>query len=177
MLKDLPRFECLLRAADRYPTLDPAASEAFLNLLRTGDAVFEAESAFLGQHAISQGRFSVLMLLKRCEEQCSTPAELAEKVGVTRATMTGLLDTLEKDGIVSRGDDLHDRRTVLVRLTEAGSALLERMLPDYFACVSQIMEPLNPAERRQLVRLLQKIQQGLATAVAPQTASLAATAV
>ena len=55
--------------------------------------------------------------------------------------MTGLLDTLEKDGIVSRADDIHDRRTVRVRLTSAGRALLERMLPDYFDCVAKIMHP------------------------------------
>ncbi len=161
LLKDLPRFECLLRAAERYPTLDPAASEAFLHLLRTGDAVYAKESDFLGQHAISQGRFTVLMLLNRTEDGCSTPAELAEKVGVARATMTGLLDTLEKDGVITRGDDAQDRRTVPVRLTVAGRKLLEKMLPDYFACVAGIMEPLNAAERRQLVRLLQKIQRGL----------------
>ncbi len=109
-------------------------------------------------------------------EQCSTPAGLAEKVGVARATMTGLLDTLEKDGVVSRGDDLHDRRTVVVRLTDSGRALLEKMLPDYFATVARIMQPLNAAEQRQLVRLLQKIQQGLLPDE-PSAAPLSAAAV
>ena len=82
--------------------------------------------------------------------------------GVTRATMTGLIDTLEKDGIVSRTADSIDRRTVLVRVTESGRALLERMVPDYFDCVAKIMEPLNAGQRKQLVDLLQKIQRGLA---------------
>ena len=65
MLKDVPRYECLLKAASKYPTLDPTASDAFLNLLRTGDTVFAAEGRFLAQHNISQGRFTVLMLLNR----------------------------------------------------------------------------------------------------------------
>ncbi|MEA3209895.1 MAG: hypothetical protein QOE70_2952 [Chthoniobacter sp.] len=161
MLKDVPRYDCLLKAAGKYPTLNPSASEAFLHLLRTGDTVFAAEGAFLARHNISQGRFTVLMLLNRCSNQPSTPAELAEEAGVTRATMTGLIDTLEKDGAVTREPGAHDRRAVLVRLTEAGQASLERMLPDYFACVAGIMEPLDAAERKQLVGLLQKIQQGL----------------
>ena len=161
MLKELPRYECLLQAAERYPTLSPSASEAFLHLLRTGDAVFGAESTFLARHNISQGRFTVLMILNRGCGQPSTPAYLAERASVTRATMTGLVDTLEKDNMVVRDGDPEDRRTVLVRLTEAGQALIDRILPDYFKCVAKIMQPLTRTERKQLVNLLQKIQQGL----------------
>jgi DNA-binding MarR family transcriptional regulator len=161
MLKDVPRYECLLKAAERYPTLNPSACEAFLHLLRTGDAVFAAESAYLAGHDISQGRFTVLMLLNRCPGQQSTPAELATEAGVSRATMTGLVDTLEKDGLVTRRDDSSDRRAVLVQLTPAGRRLLDQMLPGYFASVTKMMHPLNQAERKQLVALLQKIQRGL----------------
>ena len=172
MLKDVPRYECLLKAADRYPTLNPTASEAFLHLLRTGDVVFAAESEFFRKHNISQGRFTVLMLLNRCSAQPSSPAALADAAGVTRATMTGLLDTLEKDGVVTREADPHDRRTVLVSLTRAGQAALEKMLPDYFAFVAAIMEPLTASDRKLLVGLLQKIQRGLAPdSVAEQPAA------
>ncbi len=163
MLKDVPRYECLLEAAERYPTLNPSASEAFLHLLRTGDAVFAAEGAYLGAHDISQGRFMVLMLLNRCDGHQSTPAELADEAGVTRATMTGLVDTLEKDGLVTRKNDSADRRAVLVQLTRSGRKLLDKMLPGYFASVTKMMQPLNKAERKQLVTLLQKIQAGLAS--------------
>ena len=164
MLKDVPRYECLLKAAEKYPTLNPSASEAFLHLLRTGDAVFAAEGAHLAKHDISQGRFMVLMLLNRCSAQPSTPAELADEAGVTRATMTGLVDTLEKDGLVTRKNDSEDRRTVQVQLTRAGRKRLEKILPGYFASVTKMMQPLNNAERKQLVALLQKIQRGLVAA-------------
>ena len=161
MLKDVPRYECLLKAAEKYPTLNPSAAEAFLHLLRTGDAVFAAEAEYLARHEVSQGRFTVLMLLNRCAEQPSTPAELADEAGVTRATMTGLVDTLVKDGLVARKNDSADRRTVLVKLTRSGRKLLDRMLHGYFASVTKMMQPLNSAERKQLVTLLQKIQRGL----------------
>jgi DNA-binding MarR family transcriptional regulator len=166
MLKDLPRYECLLKAAEKYPSLEPAACNAFLHLLRAGDDVYAAEGRFLAQHSISQGRFTVLMLLNRSSDQPSTPAELADEAGVTRATMTGLIDTLEKDGLVIREADADDRRTVLVRLTRQGRAFVQKIVPDYFRCVSAIIEPLSESERNQLVRLLQKIQQGLARPIA-----------
>jgi len=164
MLKDLPRYECLLKAAERYPTFDPASHEAFLHLLRTADMVFEEVNRYLSEHNISQGRFTVMMLLRRPWVESCTPASLAEESGVTRATMTGLIDTLEKDGMVQRLADSHDRRTVHVKLTELGNAKVESMRTGYFDCVHRITAPLNVRERKELVHLLQKIQEGLTPA-------------
>jgi len=97
MLKDLPRYECLLEAAREFPDLDPSATEVFLNLLRTGDEAFRAVEAHLAQHDITQGRFGVLMALWACDGAAESgatlsPAVLAERTGVTRATITGLVD-------------------------------------------------------------------------------------
>lgn len=161
MLRDLPQYECLLSAAIRYPSLDPGAADVFLNLLRTGDLVAEAESAFLMRRGVSHGRFTVLMLLNRCPAEPSTPAELADAAGVTRATMTGLMDTLEKDNLLAREADSSDRRAVRVRMTPKGQDFIDDLLPDYFRCVSAIMQPLADGERKQLVVLLQKVQGGL----------------
>ena len=164
MLKDLPRYECLSEAALHFPSLEPGACNAFLNLLRTGDEVFDVVSRFFATHNISQGGFTVLMALGRqCggERAAATPATLANEAGVTRATMTGLIDTLEKDGLVVREPDAHDRRAVHVRLTGVGRTMLDGMLPRYFQCVADMLRPLSETEQKQLVRLLQKIQQGL----------------
>ena len=128
MLKDLPRYDCLLAAGQKYPTLNPRAFEAFLHLLRTGDAVFAAESAFLAQHSISQGRFTVLMLLNRCgKDQASTPAALAEESGVTRATMgsCGSQTTFNSvRAVLAATDDLRDQ------LLDAASEELEAARDD-----------------------------------------------
>lgn len=172
MLKDVPRYSCLCEAAEKYPSLEPAAAAAFLNLLRTGDEVFAAESRFLAANHISQGRFTVLMLLNCCPEEPSTPAELAEEAGVTRATMTGLLDTLERDHLIQRETDTVDRRAVRVSLTATGQKLLDSMLPSYFSTVTAIMRGLTTEEQRQLVVLLQKIQ-GVLSEESPAPASAA----
>ena len=162
LLKDLPRFECLLEAAKEFPDLDPSACEAFLHLLRTGDESARVVETQLARHNISQGRFGVLMiLLNRCGGNSGTlgPAELADAAGVSRATMTGLIDTLERDGLVTREPDTVDRRMMLVRLTAKGRALLEAILPDHFKRMAWLMSPLSEFERQTLVQLLNKIQQ------------------
>ena len=78
--------------------------------------------------------------------------------------MTGLIDTLEKDQLVLREPDPRDRRALFVRLTKKGAALMNGLVPKYFRQVSTVMSPLSNAERKQLVRLLQKINEGLASA-------------
>lgn len=160
LLKDLPRYDCLLEAAQKFPDLDPSACEVFLHLLRAGDEAFRVTDEHLSKHQISQGRFTVLMLLLDKSAGCPrphTPAELADMGGVTRATMTGLVDTLERDGLVTRTPDPDDRRMLSVSLTPHGQARLERILPGHFRSMAQLMAPLTEAERRTLVGLLTKI--------------------
>lgn len=165
LLKDLPRYDCLHEAAQRFPDLDPSACQVFLQLLRTGDELSSAQHAYLAQHNISQGRFTVLMLLLRastggrCAEGLNpcNPAELAERAGVTRATMTGLIDTLEKDGYVKREPDPSDRRMMSVTLTPKAEAFLQGMLPGYFRQITALMGGLSEAERHTLVQLLEKV--------------------
>lgn len=162
LLKDLPRYECLLEAAKLFPDLDPSASEAFLNLLRTGDEAFRVADHHLAHHNISQGRFTVLMLLLDKKENCPqarTPAELADMAGVARATMTGLIDTLERDGLVKREPDPEDRRMMSVGLTAKGENLMRTILPGHFKIMASLMSQLSETERKTLVRLLNKIVQ------------------
>lgn len=173
LLKDLPRYECLLEAAKEFPDLDPSAAEAFLHLLRTGDEAFGVTEKNLTQHNISQGRFSVLMLLWRSVQPRAavfkvadeglafprTPAELSDAAGVTRATMTGLVDTLERDGFVRREHDIVDRRMMSVLLTAKGERFLRDFLPGHFKSIGAVMSTLSEAERKTLVRLLTKVQQ------------------
>ena len=161
LLKDLPRYECLLECAQLHPELVPSACEVFLHLLRTGDEAFRATDEHFQAQGVSQVRFTVLMLLydKTCAETnvVLTPAQLAEKAGVTRATMTGLIDTLERAGMVTRKPDPADRRMLSVELTAAGREFLERMLPEHFRRISVVMSALSESERRTLVTLLGKI--------------------
>jgi DNA-binding MarR family transcriptional regulator len=179
MLKDLPRYECLLEAARTFPDLDPSACEAYLNLLRAGDEAYRQSETFFNEHDMSPGRFTVLMLLYdklQGEPLPQTPADLAEKAGVTRATITGLVDTLERDGLVTREHDSGDRRMMLVHLTHKGHATLREILPGHFRRMAALMAPLSEHDRKTLVRLLNKVAgQAGALATGAHSHSTAAT--
>ncbi|HVS50736.1 MAG TPA: MarR family transcriptional regulator [Opitutaceae bacterium] len=161
--KDLPRYECLLEAAREFPDLDPSATEVFLHLLRAGDEAFRLSEEDLARHDITQGRFGVMMVLwGNCRREGGrsvplSPAELAERTGVTRATITGLIDTLERSGLVMRTPNSTDRRMTSVALTVRGEKLLRKIFPGHFRRMAWLMAPLDEAERKTLVALLSKV--------------------
>ncbi len=111
----------------------------------------------------TQPRAAKLLGADDCASGPRTPAELADAAGVTRATMTGLIDTLERDGYVVREPDPSDRRMLSVRLTSKGEQFLQEFLPGHFRIIAAVMSTLSESERKTLVRLLVKVQQHAAT--------------
>lgn len=157
LLRELPRYECLERRARRFPDLDAGAVEATLTLMRVASDVLDGFAAHLHSCGTSQGRFLVMMLLDRYADQPLLPSELAEKIGVTRATITGLLDGLERDALIERRAHSRDRRALTVHLTDKAARWLEAMLPDHYRRIALLMSELDDAERRQLIGLLTKV--------------------
>ena len=69
-------------------------------------------------YALSEGRF-ILLLLNAASDGLA-PNELAERAGVSRATVTGLLDGLEREAMIERHINEDDRRALCIRLTRKG---------------------------------------------------------
>lgn len=157
LLRDLPQYEAIRQHSERYPQIDPRAVEAFLWLLRTATDTLDAFECFLQRKKMSQGKFTVLMLLNRDPDKGVNPSELADRAGVTRATMTGLLDGLEREKFVSRQGDRADRRRAVVRLTASAKDFLDGMLPDYYTRIHDLMADLSEKDKHHLTELLTKI--------------------
>ena len=158
-LRDLPKYESIRQQSERYPQIDPRAVEAFLVLWRTATDTLSAFERFLGKHGMSQGKFTVMMILNRTPELGVNPSELADRAGVTRATMTGLLEGLEREKLISRQGDRVDRRRAVVRLTPGARTMLDAMLPDYFNQLHHLMADLSEADKALLTELLMKMNQ------------------
>ena len=101
--------------------------------------------------------------MNRNPDDVVSPSFLAGKVGVRRATMTGLLDRLEKDDLIKRLADHQDRRKIGIQLTSNGRRVLAELLPDYYRSIAKIMAKLTEKERLDLMSLLGKVNQGLAS--------------
>ena len=79
------------------------------------------------RHGLSEGRLHVLWTLKATPDRQLPLGELADLLEVTPRNVTGLVDHLERDGLVERIDDPADRRLTYARLTVAGAKRLEGM--------------------------------------------------
>jgi len=155
LLKELPNSNSLEQFLTRYPEADIQAILDFAIMLRAASDISDALDKLLAKHALLQGRWWVLVLLLRQPDQTSSPTALAEKTGVTKATMTGFIDGLEREGLITRLLDNEDRRKFLIRLTEVGQQKLDQVMPDYYSKVSALMTMLTPEQRSVMIKSLQ----------------------
>jgi len=86
--------------------------------------------------------------------------ELAATGGYSRAAITGIVDTLEKKGLVAREPHPADRRSLLVKLTETGR-LLKGTTPTLNKIFGHCCAGLAPDEAQQLSQLLKKLNDSL----------------
>ncbi len=90
---------------------------------RLGKTVRRVSKAYrqqISQYNLTHGQF--FMMVAVMEQEGLLPSELAEKTCQDRATITGLLDRLEKDGWIERRADQGDRRSLRIFLTPHGRA-------------------------------------------------------
>jgi DNA-binding MarR family transcriptional regulator len=162
-LRDLPRYAELRARAARYPDLEPAAVEATLVLFRVATDAMAAFASYLATLKMSPGRLGVLSILNREPSKPLSPSTLAERAGVTRATMTGLLDRLERDKLIKRSLDKVDRRKSTVLLTRKGQAFLDGAMPGYYKRIGSMMSDLSETERRALTDMMYRISERVPT--------------
>lgn len=103
--------------------VDMSAVEALAALRLAGRMLGLLQERWAEAHSLSSGRMGVLFRLYRCGD---TPlGDLAANLESTPRNITGLVDHLERDGLVERVPDPEDRRSVRARLTEAGRTRIE----------------------------------------------------
>jgi DNA-binding MarR family transcriptional regulator len=84
--------------------------------------------------------------------------EVARRVAVTEKTVTGLVDRLERDGLVRRARDETDRRMIRARLTPRGIVLSRRVDEEVLDKLTWLMTRLEAADRRHLFRIVEKLK-------------------
>jgi DNA-binding MarR family transcriptional regulator len=100
-------------------------------------------------------QYYILSLL--AEKDARPFKELADVLACTRATVTGIVDTMEKKGLVVRAPNPDDRRSLLVKMTEKGFALLQSTPEQEKIFGSCCCDVLPPDEAQELSRLLKKL--------------------
>lgn len=160
-LRDMPRQELLNEYAERIPSLKIKAVESCIALLRTVADVSKVLEDHFQEYEISEGKFTILMLLYRQSDYQLSPIELSKKAEVTKGTMTGLIAGLENQGLVEKQTNESDKRSYLVKLSSKGLKLLNDILPEHYKLIGEIMSVLDDNQLKEMSSSLNLISKKL----------------
>ena len=137
------------------PDLDVAPMGVIGRLKRLHDHLTRGLDKVYAAHGLNAASFDVLATLRRSGAPFSlSPTALMDRTMVTSGTMTNRVDRLEQAGLVQRRRNPEDGRGMVVALTDAGFALIDRAINDHVANQHRLIETLSPSERQALDRLL-----------------------
>jgi len=136
-----------------------------LDLFHHLKAVSHLLSQLIGEYRkdgkLSQARMRLLIRLvidnKLGIDTGLQPSELSKDLGVSRNTVSALLNGLEEQGLIERHLHPTDRRQLLIRITPAGCDLVHTHAPQFAAFVAGLFDHLLPDERKMLFSLLDKL--------------------
>jgi len=141
--------------------MDRRATEVLINLIRTDSLVTTALSRRFRRHGLSLSGFNALVILRQAPDGVN-PHEIADRLLVTRAAVTAILDALEAKGLVRRARSGAAGRMSLIAITTTGKQLLAQLLPAHFAAERAMASVLGANEKELLISLLGRLQLHLA---------------
>jgi MarR family transcriptional regulator, 2-MHQ and catechol-resistance regulon repressor len=163
----------------RFGECDYDSVNAVVTLKRTSIDFENFIAAYFKQYDLSPGRFNVLMTLFTADNHTQSLSDLGDRLIVSRANITGLVDGLVEDGMLKRLDHPDDRRVVLAQLTDKALKFLNWFAPVHHKNIKLLMEMFSTDEKRQFVALCDKLRAqmrriGPLTAVEPSSSGTAA---
>jgi DNA-binding MarR family transcriptional regulator len=141
---------------EQTPDANVLATEAVMNTVRTADLLFDRIGRLLRPLGVSAAGGLVLGILR--DHGGMPPSELGARLQVTRATVTGVVDSLERRGLVRRVDNPTDRRSTIVEATPEGLALVHEVRRLVHRHERDWMAALSDAELRAFIDVLHQIQ-------------------
>lgn len=156
------KYLALIDEAQRRKLPDVDGIQLCFQVLSLSAHIDRDCATLLAPHGLSEGRFVLLFLLDAAPDGLA-PNVLAERAGVTRATVTGLLDGLEREQLVARHANAKDRRALCIRLTPKGKRLASTVIAQHGQWIASLFGHLSTTERQLLTSLLGKVAGRLAS--------------
>ncbi len=161
-----PKREPLRQAAHfeaEFPGASRSASEVVLNLARTSAlGLAEIDRRRRAAADLSGSAWQALAVIDGAGEPLP-PKVIAERLLQTSGSITSLLDTLERRGLVHRAPHPDDRRKLLVDITDKARGLVDVMLPIVHGTSLEMLEGIAEPERERLIQALAQMRANVET--------------
>ena len=144
---------------DQTPDGNVLATEAVMNTIRTADMLFDQIGRLLRPLNVSAAGGLVLGILR--DHGAMSPSVLSDRLIVTRATVTGVVDSLEQRGYVRRLANPADRRGLLVEITPAGRNVLKKLRTLVHRNEKAWLDGFAEPDLRSYIEVLHRIQDRL----------------
>ena len=131
--------------------------EATLNILRTSDQFDNRLGRLFREFGLTSSQYNVLRIL-RGEGKPLPSLEIADRMIQVVPAITGLIDRLEKQDLVTRRRCEEDRRVVYIEITPKAAAILGKLDQPLNDLHLQLMGQLSKGELAELIRLLEKVR-------------------
>ena len=137
-----------------------AANEVFIPTMRELVRAYQAFANYSAEHTrklgLTPSQFDVIATLGNTDGMNMT--DLAEKTLVTKGTLTGIIDRLEKKGIVARLVPPENRRSFTIVLTSEGEKAFNTVFPAHIAYLKERFDRLSPQELEKTRRALETLR-------------------
>ena len=156
LLSEIPCSDEFLKGLNQnFPEVNSHSFYTYLTLRKVSSDLENCLENYFSSYGISAGRFMLLLLLS-AKSHGMMPSELAHQYGCTQATISGLLNGLEKAKLIVRETHSHDGRAYVIKLSEQGHELLQLVKPEFLKCVGTLMDQFSFGEQQQIVGCLSR---------------------
>jgi DNA-binding MarR family transcriptional regulator len=135
--------------------------ECLLNIFYTATMLYKASYAYFRQYGITDAQFNVLIQLHYTKQQGLSQVDLGRRLVVNKADITGIIDRLEKAGLVGREDHPKDRRINIIKITRKGRGMVNKLEPGYFKGVKQLMSGMPKGDMKTIMKSMEKIRENV----------------
>ena len=144
----------------RYPDASPKATETAMNLVRTSDLLIKRIGYLIQPFDLTPSSGLVLGILADSDAPLP-PNKIAERLIISRASVTSLIDSLERREYIRRSPHTTDRRMLLIELTDAGRQVAHDFRLLVHKNQKAWLSVLTEKEQAQLIDVLHRIQTAL----------------
>lgn len=161
LVKDLPDKKSIKKLAKSNKDIDATSAHFTLQFIRTAsDALLKIEK-FFSSKGLSHGRFVALSILSDASEDGLFPYELADSMGVSRATASGLIKGLESSELTISIQSKTDGRMKKIALTDRGREIISSLTPEYYSFISNFTGSVDKKTLKQFTEVFTNISEAI----------------
>lgn len=149
----------LLAELKQNKPFEALEDEAFINIVRTSEALMRKHTEFLKAYELTPSQFNVLRILRGAEPDGLICREIGERMVAFDPDVTKLLDRLEARDLIVRERQQKDRRIITVRISESGLDLLKKLDKPILDFTKNLLGHMNEEKLRALNELVEEARE------------------